>query len=882
MRKRWGLALVLALVCVVLLGVGVSAETVAEGVCGDDLTWVLDDAGVLTISGSGNFIGFEYYTDAPWHPYANSVTTVYLPDSIVMLGQDAFRGCSNLTAINLPDKLIAIGDRTFFECHSLNEIVLPSNLKTIGNYAFAYCTSLASIALPDSVYRIGEGVFYMCTSLKSASLSHSLDAISREAFRGCHSLVSISIPSEISMIWSNAFRDCASLNSIIFPDSLTTLGEGVFQDCDNLETVVCNDGLTVISPFTFAFCNNLKNVTLPDTLTTIGSNAFTNCTVLDTIVFPQSLEHIGKNAFRRTSIASVVFPEALTYLPWNAFYASATSMVTFSNDSQIRYDFIQNTGNITTVCLTNNIHNIPQNVCALDTIGAYNVKDTDGEGYVSFDGILYTYDPYLEAYTLVRYPASKSGESYRVLEGTEAIGAYAFQNCQLKQVDLRDRITSIEEYAFCGCGNLTTLCISRLECNVDEYAFCDTNIQYVELGNINRYAKDTHFINFPSIIAYSVQDTDNMGYRAIDGVLFFFDKSSQKLELVNYPLQREGTQYIVPDGTYSIADNAFSGTTNLKDIALPSTLHAIGENAFLHCTSLKSIRFPVTMTSIGSSAFEGCTALETATLPTALSNMGANVFKNCTALQSICLPQNLEYIDNCAFQNCTRLKEISLPKTVASLGYSCFANCTALRRVYFYGNAPSINSNTFTNTHSTFTIYYIAGKSGWTSPTWNGYNTATFVPEGNPTLTLLPSSPYRITGGTLSNVPAATTVAAFVAQFDTDHAITVSTPTGAALSDTAFVGTRCVVSLTVDGAVVDTLTIVVTGDLSGDGLSDRTDLALLQQYYSGYHVTIDFPAAADLNGDGTMTRADAMVLARRLAGWNDAMTPPSGDVVIIG
>lgn len=254
--------------------------------------------------------------------------------------------------------------------------------------------------------------------------------------------------------------------------------------------------------------------------------------------------------------------------------------------------------------------------------------------------------------------------------------------------------------------------------------------------------------------------------------------------------------------------------------------------------------------------------------------MGANVFKNCTVLQSICLPQNLECIDNYAFQNCTRLKEISLSKTVASLGYSCFANCTALRRVYFYGNVPSINSNAFTNTHSTFTIYYIAGKSGWTSPTWNGYNTATFVPAGNPTLTLLSSSPYRITGGTLSNVPAATTVSAFVAQFDTDHAITVSTPTGTALSDTALVGTGCVVSLTVDGAVVDTLTIVVTGDLSGDGLSDQTDLTLLQQYYYGYGVTIDYPAAADLNGDGNMTRADAMVLARQLAGWADAMTPP--------
>lgn len=38
MKKKWWLGLLLAVAFVVLLGIGVSAETVAEGVCGDDLT----------------------------------------------------------------------------------------------------------------------------------------------------------------------------------------------------------------------------------------------------------------------------------------------------------------------------------------------------------------------------------------------------------------------------------------------------------------------------------------------------------------------------------------------------------------------------------------------------------------------------------------------------------------------------------------------------------------------------------------------------------------------------------------------------------------------------------------------------------------------------
>ena len=45
--------LTLALLCVLLLPTQANAATEASGTCGDNLTWVLDDAGTLTISGSG-------------------------------------------------------------------------------------------------------------------------------------------------------------------------------------------------------------------------------------------------------------------------------------------------------------------------------------------------------------------------------------------------------------------------------------------------------------------------------------------------------------------------------------------------------------------------------------------------------------------------------------------------------------------------------------------------------------------------------------------------------------------------------------------------------------------------------------------------------------
>ena len=45
-------AFLLAL-CLILAALPVSTLAAQEGSCGDGLTWVLDDAGTLTISGSG-------------------------------------------------------------------------------------------------------------------------------------------------------------------------------------------------------------------------------------------------------------------------------------------------------------------------------------------------------------------------------------------------------------------------------------------------------------------------------------------------------------------------------------------------------------------------------------------------------------------------------------------------------------------------------------------------------------------------------------------------------------------------------------------------------------------------------------------------------------
>jgi hypothetical protein len=77
-----------------------------------------------------------------------------------------------------------------------------------------------------------------------------------------------------------------------------------------------------------------------------------------------------------------------------------------------------------------------------------------------------------------------------------------------------------------------------------------------------------------------------------------------------------------------------------------------------------------------------------------------------------------------AFYTCTQLKSVTIPASVTSIENSAFSG-SPLSEVYFEGDAPEVGYSVFS---SNPLLYYIQGKEGWTTPTWNGYRTATWPP----------------------------------------------------------------------------------------------------------------------------------------------------------
>ena len=111
----------------------------AEGICGDNVTWLLDDEGTLTISGSGSMENWEL-KNAPW--YNKLVKNVIIENGVTSISNSAFYLCEELTSVSISDSVTSIGDRAFLACRNLTSITMSDNIKLIYGDAFCACDSL--------------------------------------------------------------------------------------------------------------------------------------------------------------------------------------------------------------------------------------------------------------------------------------------------------------------------------------------------------------------------------------------------------------------------------------------------------------------------------------------------------------------------------------------------------------------------------------------------------------------------------------------------------------------------------------------------------------------------------------------------------------------
>lgn len=163
------------------MGVAITTnEEIASGSCGEALTWSLNAAGDLTVSGTGDMTDFAA-TGAPWAEYRDQVKLVIVGRGVTSIGSSAFQDCKNLETVSLPGSLTALGKAAFLRCGELTNVKLPASLKSVGEDCFTGCEKLELLNLtgvPDEIMELRtslEGTVTLPAGVKNARLRWALE-----------------------------------------------------------------------------------------------------------------------------------------------------------------------------------------------------------------------------------------------------------------------------------------------------------------------------------------------------------------------------------------------------------------------------------------------------------------------------------------------------------------------------------------------------------------------------------------------------------------------------------------------------------------------------------------------------------------------------------
>ena len=486
-----------------------------NGSCGNSINYTYTaETHTLTISGQGEMSGYSTIS-RPWESYKDDIQSIVVEEGVTSIGCESFKDLSSLTSISFPTSLQFIQGCAFKDCVSITTINIPNGVSIVDG-AFMGCSSLTSVTLPSDLYSIDSFVFQDCINLETITLP-SITSFGVCAFKGCTNLRSIVIPESVTSIGSGAFQDCDNLTSVeikvkipiaisenVFTNrtnatlsvpygcktayenatywsefniinqsdndsgscgdgvtysyveathtltiSKTSDGTGAMNNYgttntpwvtyrDKITQIIIEEGVTCIGKYSFYQCSNLINTTISNSVTSIDRFAFQYCSSLISISIPNSVTSIGNSAFRYCSgLTSVSIPNSVTSIGSSAFLeCTDLSSVTIPNSVTSIGDhaFLQCTG-LTSVF----------------------ISDISAWCDISFK----TMDSNPLNYAQHLYLNGDEIENLIIPDGVTSIGNFAFSGCtDLTSVTIPNSVTSIGEAAFDRCSGLTSLVLS--------------------------------------------------------------------------------------------------------------------------------------------------------------------------------------------------------------------------------------------------------------------------------------------------------------------------------------------------------------------------------------------------------------------------------------
>ena len=260
------------------------------------------------------------------------------------------------------------------------------------------------------------------------------------------------------------------------------------------------------------------------------------------------------------------------------------------------------------------------------------------------------------------------------------IGSSAFYGFKsLKNIEIPDGITSIENYAFCQCWSITSLSVPESVTSIGTGAF--------------RFCGDLKEIKLPSNLT------------VLSDSLFGADAN---LEYITFGDAEKTDTVIIPETVQKMGNYVFMNCEKIKNIKLPSNLKSIGKTCFQGCISLTGLFIPQSVESIGGGIFGDCDALQSVEIEDENNKF---IFKdgilydvkngilvsavNSLISEKVIVDECTKTIDYYAFADCDNLYEIEIPQGVVNIGEKAFARLDNLKNIDIPDSVTNITTLAF-------------------------------------------------------------------------------------------------------------------------------------------------------------------------------------------
>lgn len=552
------------------------------------------------------------------------------------------------TFVSIPDTVTVIGDEAFSGNETLTSIEIPSSVEQISYNAFKNCTALTSVILSDSIEKVGPGAFEGCTALTSVQIGENVSSWGSGVFANCDSLAKVTIDEDNEYL--------TYYNGAIYNGNMTMLYQVL--PAREGENYVMPETVENIDTYAFWNLQNAKNVKVSSNVSGIPRQAMSSMGSVENVVIQEPTTGIGERAFaNNTNLKQVVIPGSVVTIDKKAFSGSPDFMICTSKSSTA--DTFGKDHNMEVIYKADEY---PDDF--MDSNAGLEQKPNVGD---STD--------------------SNETEDTQTTAATNETGTASDDENSGSQNDTGNNTTQQKPSEFESAANYVHPLDVPENDNVLGKTVIVAGKAVVLMDNHKGRVygipdgTEAEVVEEDSTVSETVSDAD----KTENSIRVSYELSQDdSIAQRKFYKQKDLTETQIEENIKTIGRLAFA-ESGLRSVVIPENVTEIEYGAFMSCANLKDVTIPDTVSAIGTKAFEGTPWLkewrdgasdsedsdflivgdgillayrgneEHVEIPDGVKQIGSEVFKGHKEILDVAVPASVEKICAEAFRNCSSL-----------------------------------------------------------------------------------------------------------------------------------------------------------------------------------------------------------------------------------